>query len=169
MLLMPKREYTPEQKTKALEALEASNGDLAGTAKDLDIPKTTLAHWAEKANVGTYDDKKTEAARAAKARKIEERKTELADELLESIVRLNSQMFSKQTVYNFGGQNNTLRVAEVDEPSPADKKHLATSLAILIDKLQVLTGGVTSRNEEITSRNEKESKLAEILPLVAVK
>lgn len=164
-----KREYTEEQKAKALDALKASNGDLAGTARELDIPKTTLAHWAEKANVGTYDDKKTSAARAAKARIVEERKAELAADLLESIIRLNTQMFSKQTVYNFGGQNNTLRTAEVDEPSPSDKKHLATSLAILIDKLQLLTGGATQRTEETHTRDEKEHKLAEILPLVQVK
>jgi hypothetical protein len=49
------------------------------------------------------------------------------------------------------GQNlgSSVEIVEIEmsEPSPADKKHLATALAILVDKASLLVGDATSRVE----------------------
>ncbi|WP_144836004.1 transposase [Kocuria rosea] len=145
---MTRRTYTPKQKKAALKKLKELNGNLAEAAKEIGMPKQTLHNWAEAAEVDTSGDKKTEAATEAKKIDIEARKANLADELMDSIIKLNAQMFQPHIVFSFGGKDNTFNSKTLDEPTTGDKKNLATSLAILIDKVQLLTGAATSRNED---------------------
>ncbi len=43
---MAKRRYTDVQKAEALAALAANDGDLSKTARQVDVPRKTLADWA---------------------------------------------------------------------------------------------------------------------------
>lgn len=47
-----KRVYRPEEKAHALATLEANNGNVKGTARDLGIPAITLRQWAGKNQTG---------------------------------------------------------------------------------------------------------------------
>jgi hypothetical protein len=50
----PKRQYSDEQKAAVLANLEANNGNVAKTARDAEIPGTTLDAW--KRGIGINDD-----------------------------------------------------------------------------------------------------------------
>lgn len=57
-----RRQYSDAEKATALAALAANSGDLRGTARTIDIPKSTLEQWANKAASATTDDKKKNLA-----------------------------------------------------------------------------------------------------------
>lgn len=83
-----------------------------------------------------------------------EQKAHLAAKLGAGAERVFEQLFAQHIVkevktVGMGGGAQDLRMVEVvlAEPSPADKKHLATTMAILIDKASLLSGDATSRVE----------------------
>lgn len=83
-----------------------------------------------------------------------EQKAALAAKLGAGAERIFEQMFTRHVVkevktVGMGGGVQDLRMVEVvlAEPSPADKKHLATTLAILVDKASLLSGDATQRVE----------------------
>ena len=83
-----------------------------------------------------------------------EQKAHLAAKLGAGAERVFEQLFAQHIVkevktVGMGGGVQDLRMVEVvlAEPSPADKKHLATTMAILIDKASLLSGDATSRVE----------------------
>lgn len=91
---------------------------------------------------------------AATRRKFAQRKLDLADRMAGKIDVLLDQMFGQHVVkeiklVGMGGGVQEVKLVEValDEPSPTDKKHLATTLAILVDKASLLVGDATSRVE----------------------
>lgn len=99
-------------------------------------------------------DVNTTAVTAATRRKFAERKAAIADQLADGVLRLYGQMFSPHVLKEaklrgVGDGVQLLEIIEIpmSEPSPADKKHLATALAILVDKASLLVGDATSRVE----------------------
>jgi hypothetical protein len=88
-------------------------------------------------------------------RRWQDRKAELADQFAEGAERLYGQIFAPhvlkevKTVMLPKGMGQDLRMVEIQlsEPSPADKKNLALTLAILVDKASLLSGDATSRVE----------------------
>jgi hypothetical protein len=86
---------------------------------------------------------------------LEKRLQALNEELLEATARLVGEMFEPHTEYQVkvvAGPNGTgsdVEVVEVplDSPTPRDKQALASAAAQLIDRIQLLSGGATSRSE----------------------
>lgn len=77
---MPKRRYTPDERTAAL-ALYAEHGPTA-VQDTLGIPKGTVTGWAKAAGIGTVRNERTAAATEAMALDAAERRARLADRLL---------------------------------------------------------------------------------------
>lgn len=74
-----------------------------------------------------FDRAKTEAATAARKADLEERRTLLADLLVDDALRLRARIWEPTFVYNIGGKDNTFTKEEVPEPPPADKRALMTA------------------------------------------
>lgn len=96
----------------------------------------------------------TEKMAAAAMRRWQDQKAHLAAKLGAGAERIFEQIFTQHVVkevktVGMGGGVQDLRMVEVvlAEPSPADKKHLATTLAILVDKASLLSGDATQRVE----------------------
>lgn len=149
--------YTDEQKAEALD-LYAVEGPTA-VQHQLGIPKGTVTRWAKAAGVETVPDPKNaaavEAARKKWAETMEQRKQDLAAGLMDDIAQLREQMFSpcrEQKIVTIAGSVKTegrwdVAQMERDQPTFQDQKALMTTIAIAVDKVQVLTGGATQRTE----------------------
>lgn len=104
----------------------------------------------------------TEKLEAASRRRFAQRKVEMADRMASKVDVLLDQMFGQHVVkeiklVGMGGGIQEVKLVEVqlNEPSPADKKHLATTMAILVDKASLLMGDATSRVETAKLRPEE--------------
>jgi len=138
---MARKEYTKKQKQEALK-LYVEIGQ-AKAAKTLGIPKGTICSWARRAGVRSNATEKTEAASKARRAQNEERMEEVKRQLTLRILDLNNRMDERHK--EFRGQQ-AKEVWYDNAPSDAVKAY-ATSIGILIDKYQLLTGGPTGRNE----------------------
>lgn len=149
--------YTTEQRTEALE-IYATEG-LAAAAKHLGCSKQTIVTWADKEDPPVrppaQSTAKTEAARKVWQDEMDARKRDLASGLMDDIAKLRDRMFApcvERKIVTIAGsvkEQGTWQVAEVDrdEPTFGDQKSLMTTIAIAVDKVQVLTGGATQRTE----------------------
>lgn len=121
---MARREYSDEDKATALAALNANGGNVHRTAKDLGIPRATLARWSQgvaiNSNVSNLEQHK---------------KRVLADELEEIAQQLAGALAGKM--------------------AEASLQQTATSLGIVIDKMQLLRGKPTAINEEVTDARDR--------------
>jgi len=150
-----RRTYTDEEKAEAL-AIYQEHGPTA--AQDaLGIPKGTVTKWAKQAGVKTRVLENLQAGLKASHLAFEQRRINLAHGLLDDIARLRSQLFAPckkveiTTVSDGQQQGSHVEVVEalLDEPTFADKKAILTSIGIAVDKVQLLSGGATSRHEEV--------------------
>lgn len=112
--------------------------------------------------------KRTEVFEAAGQFNLAKRMEALSQQLSYAAERLVVQMFSEHELVEvkvvpagLGSSNVEVVRTIVNEPSPKDKQALATAASQLIDRLQILTGGVTARTEigPIADRAQAESKL----------
>jgi DNA-binding CsgD family transcriptional regulator len=69
----------------------------------------------------------TEAATAARNAQLSEKRSILADSLVDDALRLTEQMWQPAKVYNFGGKDNTYEDKTLPEPPAADKRALMTA------------------------------------------
>lgn len=104
----------------------------------------------------TPDEKQnnTAALEAASRRKFVEQKQRLAMRMVGKVDTLLDQMFGEHLITDIkalgvGGGAQEVKIIQVrlPEPSPTDKKNLATTLGILMDKALLLSGDATSRVE----------------------
>ncbi|MER5482931.1 helix-turn-helix domain-containing protein [Streptomyces sp. NPDC002812] len=72
----------------------------------------------------TFDTTGTEAGTAARVAQLAEKRSILADALVDDALRLTEQMWEPTVVYNIGGKDNTYTAEAVDEPPPAEKRAL---------------------------------------------
>lgn len=122
---------------------------LADTHRQTGIPKSTLSGWAKRAglDLGRTSRKMTEVAEQRWA----ERRVLLADRI---------------------GQVTDLALEQatgfLSEGRPREAKDAALTLAILVDKAQLLTGAATARTEHVAPDRtpEQEQELAQVLTLV---
>lgn len=77
----------------------------------------------------TFDRTATEVATAARVADIAEKRSILADALVDDALRLSAQMWEPAYVYNIGGKDNTFTKEDVPEPPPADKRALMSAAA----------------------------------------
>lgn len=130
------------------------DGWLRGVLPDTLVTSDTPQIF-ESANASLAErEANTSAVTVATKRKFAERKAAIADQLADGVLRLYGQMFSPHVLKEaklrgVGDGVQKLEIIEIpmSEPSPADKKHLATALAILVDKASLLVGDATSRVE----------------------
>lgn len=102
-----------------------------------------------------------ERIKAMGERKFIERRIELAQKLANGAEVLFEQMFEAHTMIDVkvaGGVVEVVRVP-MSEPSPSDKKHLATTLAILLDKALLLSGEATQRTEMLGTASAAKDRL----------
>lgn len=127
----PRRHYTHEQRADAL-ALYATNGPTC-VQRELGIPKGTVTQWAKKAGVETVRNEQTAAATEAARVDWEQRRMTLAHEIGEA-----------------ASEALTLTRLSLAAAACRDAQASATTMAILVDKAQLLTGAATGRTEVVT-------------------
>lgn len=143
---MPRQPWTPEQKADALIRYEAG-GKADEISAEMGIPAATIRSWARRSGV---------AARCNEERKVHVEAMQLAwaerrGVMVEEIGAV-AHMALAQTV------------AALELGKSRDAKDLATTMAILVDKAQLLSGGATSRSEHADPRarlSELKDELAE--------
>jgi transposase-like protein len=127
--------YTEAQRAEALAVLKSNNGNLSRTERETGIPKGTLLYWR---NNSTY----------AAPIEMQTQKTESLRGELESVA------------YRL-----VRKLAERLNDTDAGVQQLATSLGIVIDKLQLLDGKPTERtavvNESLTD-DERSARIASL-------
>jgi transposase-like protein len=124
---MAKRRTYDEQTRGQAVALAVEVGP-AEAARRLGIKATTLRSWCSRAGVATDAAANTSAAAAVKRAQWEERRATMVHEIGET------------------AHNALIRVgAAIADGSPSDAKNYATTMAILVDKAQLLSGGSTAR------------------------
>lgn len=86
----------------------------------------------------------------------ERRKGEMVEAFVETVFSLRDQLdkpFLKREVKSIGLGGGITENEVVDvwlpAPPPGEQQRLVTSMAILVDKIQLITGGATSRQENI--------------------
>jgi hypothetical protein len=130
---MPAAKWTAEQKTEALRLYETEG--LKAATEETGIPAATIRSLAHRSGV---------AARCTEQRRVNVEATKLVwaerrGVMVEEIGAV-AHMALAQTV------------AALELGKSRDAKDLATTMAILVDKAQLLSGGATSRSEHADPR-----------------
>jgi transposase-like protein len=144
---MGRRRYSPEQKAEAL-ALYAEVG-AAEAARQTGIAKGTLQSWAHRTGVATTCNEQRQANVDALKAKWDERRQEMIHE-----IGAVAQMALARTEQAIA----TSRSREA--------KEFATTMAILVDKAQLLSGAATSRTET-TVRDHLDREIEHLLESAA--
>ena len=134
---MARRIYSDEDRAAGLAALDANEGRLSQTAREIGVPRSTLRQWIKSAE---HRD------RAAPAKVRQEKKEDLAD-IFERIARKATGIV-ELTLSDFEG---------VTIPVPLAVR-LMTAAGIAVDKAQLLRGGATARLEVADLRARLESE-----------
>lgn len=127
---MARRSYTPDEKADALAAYVEHGPQEAATVTG--IPKSTIASWARRAGVHTRSIENAAARVKAQHVAWEERRLRLAHDIGQT-----AEMALEVTRLNIAA--GMVR----------DAKDAATTMAILVDKAQLLTGSATARTEVV--------------------
>lgn len=141
-----RRSYTDEDKAAAL-ALYAEAGPTA-VQDTLGVPKATVTAWAKAAGIGTVRNEQTAAATEAARLDWEKRRLEMTHEIGEvaelALSRVRHIIEDRCSVIRHTKDGEQYVIAE-----GAEAKAYATTMAILIDKAQLLSGAATSRTEHV--------------------
>jgi transposase-like protein len=147
---MARRSYTDAEKANAL-SLYVDHGT-AEAARQTGIAKGTIAAWASRAGVATLAPENLQAATEMKLLDMDARKAELAADLMGDVQRLRAQLFApckirKVVTLSGGDRPATAEIVDVnlDQPTFVDQRAIMTTLAIAVDKIQILTGAATER------------------------
>jgi transposase-like protein len=147
--ILPKmrRTYSDAEKAQALDLYQTDGPTVA--AERTGIPRGTILSWSHRAGMQSAcnenNAKAVEAARLTwEARRLEmvHRMGEVAADALELAAKM------------------------LDGESTSKAKDCATTMAILVDKAQLLAGGATSRNYNVTRDHVLEEARTKALTLV---
>lgn len=147
-------QYTPEERAEALRLL-AEVGK-AEASRRTGIAAGTIASWGHRSGVQAPSVEAQRSALEAKATTIAERKARLAERMLSEAEGMISQLHAEtierkaMVVSDGAAMGSHIEIAEVsyDRPPTADQKRIVEAVAILVDKIQLLTGDVTARIEQ---------------------
>lgn len=132
---MAKRSYTDEQRREAIQ-LYAEAGPCE-VERALGIPKGTVTKWAQAAGVRTEHSERTAEATAQHQQSWAERRARVADAM---------------------GEVAELAVGrarrELNGGSARNARDCAATAAVMADKAQLLSGGVTTRTADASARGE---------------
>lgn len=136
---MAKRQYSDNDKAVALATLDANGGNVKQTAKVLKIPESTLTDWAK--NRGVHPE-------VTDIR--EEKKRGLAEKLEEVAHALTG---------------NILIRAESELSILVPMKDVATSLGIVVDKMQLLKGAPTAISKDVSdvTNEDRANRILELI------
>ena len=135
------RTYTDDEKAAAIDLTVHVGPTEAGSR--LGIPKSTLANWLtpdQQAEMAERSTAKTRAATEAHSRRWAEVRAAMVDDAGDCARRLLAVLADN--------------VDSLVPRSARDAKDLATAMAILIDKAQLLSGDATSRPAMPWDRDE---------------
>lgn len=173
---MPAPKWTAEQKAEALRLYaEVGAGE---AARRTGIPQPTISSWARRNGVQCGAPARIAAAVEASKLSMEARKAKLADDLMDDIQRVRGQLFApcverKPVVVSDGARiGSHVEIIDVDlsQPSFSEQKAIMTTIAIAVDKVQILTGEATERVDHVglpVEREKAETELATILELAS--
>lgn len=153
---MPRRTYTEEERTEAVE-LYRQHGP-AEASRRLGIAKGTITRWAQARGVETVsvanNEAAVEAARARAAGLREAIRLKLLEKAHDALCRMD------EPHKDFRGKD----ADEVwwDKAPSGDVKNYATSAAILLDKYRLEVGESTSRSE-VHTVDEMDRRLAQLV------
>lgn len=171
---MARRSYTDAEKAEALE-LHATVGP-AEAARRTGITKGTIESWASRAGLQAPASETTAAAVEASLVSLADRKAQLAADLMGDIERLRRSLWEpcvekRLMTVGTGDGKSRIQVGECerDQPTFDDQKRIMTTLAIAIDKVQILTGDATERidHRHTTPIDEELDQLAADLAAMA--
>lgn len=124
------RAVTDEDR-RAVRELHAQGLGRNAIARALNRGGRTISILAAEQNL-SFDRSATEEATRARMADLAEKRTILAEALVDDALRLSAQVWQPAKVFNFGGKDNSYEVRDVPEPPAADKRALmaaATSAA----------------------------------------
>lgn len=116
-----------------LRALYAEGKGRNQIARDMDVPPVMVSRTAEHLGL-TFDRARIQAATEARLADLAERRSLLAEDLLNDAEKLRQRLWEPTVVYSFGGSANTYAEEHVSEPPPADKRALMATAATAIDR-----------------------------------
>jgi hypothetical protein len=125
---MARTRYTDEQKAEALALYETHGPTAVETQQG--IPKNTVAGWAKAAGIRTVRNERTAAAVEAHALAWAERRAEMVDR-----------------IGTVASAALDLCASSIADGTTSKAKDAATTMAILVDKAQLLGGDATTRHE----------------------
>lgn len=153
--------YTPEQRAEAV-AMYAEHGP-SYVEREMGIPKGTVTKWGQADGVETRFIENAEANVQASCLKWEQRRADLVHKMGElaekAMQRVEDSLYEIEHITDHKGN-------EIDARYTANSaKGYATTMAILVDKAQLLSGAATTRNESIVfdARDELVQKAEELL------
>ncbi|MFG2976287.1 helix-turn-helix domain-containing protein [Streptomyces sp. NPDC048331] len=109
-----------------IRALHADGVGRNEIARRLGRGTRTISVQCARMNL-VFDNTATEAATAARNAQLAEKRSILADALVDDALRLTEQLWQPAKVFNIGGKDNTYTEKEVPEPPAADKRALMTA------------------------------------------
>lgn len=148
---------TAEQRQHAIDLAQQIGA--AAAAKQLGLNGNTVRSWLRRAGHASAPTPALVAAAQAKAATVADRKAQLASRLLDDAEQLRRQLFApvvERHVVTLKGDGryaaSAARIVDVElnRPKPSDQRQMAVALAILVDKVQVLTGEATERIEQLS-------------------
>jgi hypothetical protein len=148
---MQRTQYTPEQKAAALDLLATVGKAEAGRRSG--IPVGTIAAWGSRCGVTAPTEQPERRAQVeARALTVATRKAALAERMLtkaEQILdQLDASVLEKHVkVVSHGARlGSKVEIVDVvyDRPPTADQKRIVDAVAVLVDKIQLLTGEATT-------------------------
>lgn len=140
--------YTDEQRAEALTLyLELGTAE---TSRQTGIPKRTIRHWANQANLAAARNQALQDGGERLAKTHANMREELRLQLLEKAVDLLERIDEPHTEYKAAGAE--LHRIVYDTATSSDVKNYASSVATLVEKYRLEMGETTGRTR-IDSRH----------------
>ncbi len=149
-----RREYSEEERDAALAIFEQEG--LSEAVRQTGISKGTISSWAHRDGVQTVC---TPEQAAERERRVSVMRSVLAEKVIIDADRLRAQMWQPtlrreaHTVSDGKDAGSHVEIVDIELPEPtfADKKAIMTSVAIAVDKTEVLMGRADPRGSAISS------------------
>lgn len=141
------RTYTPEDKAASLAALAANGGNLAKTARQVGVPRKTLALWAQRVQEATPADATTPPKKGVAA--------EVAAMLPDASACLADKLEHVANVL-------TGHLTDPEKIADASLNQIAVAAAVAIDKMRLLREQPTSISGAALTDEERTRRLKDL-------